>query len=554
MLAPDVVWTSDSDGKVSAARRPVLGRRRRWPGCIDRPDPSRAGAEYRVEPAIYNSAPAMMRLPRRRSWRASSPIEVIDGKITNFYAMRNPEKLATVGHRSPQRRDQPLTPIVRLASARGGQARAMRIERLGDLGSCRRGAARGRRRRRRGCGLPPPAALIGDWFGSRAVIAPSVAIAPTDPAEVFAVAPGRGGDAVGGGWIGYLSYPDAAADGRGPRIPEAAGGWTDCVLRLRPRRVLVVRKPLRRNDARPWVVAAAGLAGTAPSRATSTGTTPISPHTSAACWTAWTAIGAGRGATRPACARSSPERSRGSPVDFFADAVTRTAPARAAYLAGDWGAVASLSPELFLRRRGDPVTSSPIKGTLPLHADPAALRASVKDVAENIMIVDLVRNDLGRVADDRIGDRARTAGGARRAGRVASGVDGVSATVPDDLPTRGRAGGDVPAGVGHRNAENPCPPTAFAVGAAPARGVLRHSRLGVTGRGLRAERGDPHRGVRRRRRRGARRRRRHHRRLRPGRRVGGVPAQGGAAIVGSAASPTAGRCAPARRRARSTAS
>jgi para-aminobenzoate synthetase component 1 len=44
------------------------------------------------------------------------------------------------------------------------------------------------------------------------------------------------------------------------------------------------------------------------------------------------------------------------------------------------------------------VTSSPIKGTLPLHADPAALRASVKDVAENIMIVDLVRNDLGRVA------------------------------------------------------------------------------------------------------------------------------------------------------------
>ncbi|MGB0437777.1 MAG: chorismate-binding protein, partial [Mycobacterium sp.] len=59
---------------------------------------------------------------------------------------------------------------------------------------------------------------------------------------------------------------------------------------------------------------------------------------------------------------------------------------------------ASLSPELFLRRCGDAVTSSPIKGTLPAHADPAGLRASVKDVAENIMIVDLVRNDLGRVA------------------------------------------------------------------------------------------------------------------------------------------------------------
>ncbi|MGB7507707.1 MAG: aminodeoxychorismate synthase component I, partial [Mycobacterium sp.] len=69
-----------------------------------------------------------------------------------------------------------------------------------------------------------------------------------------------------------------------------------------------------------------------------------------------------------------------------------------AYVAGDWGAVASLSPELFLRRRGEAVTSSPIKGTLPADADPAALRDSVKDVAENIMIVDLVRNDLGRIA------------------------------------------------------------------------------------------------------------------------------------------------------------
>ena len=89
---------------------------------------------------------------------------------------------------------------------------------------------------------------------------------------------------------------------------------------------------------------------------------------------------------------------RRRPVDFFADAVARTAPARAAYLAGDWGAVASLSPELFLRRCGEAVTSSPIKGTLPRHAQPSALRASVKDVAENIMIVDLVRNDLSRVA------------------------------------------------------------------------------------------------------------------------------------------------------------
>ncbi len=52
----------------------------------------------------------------------------------------------------------------------------------------------------------------------------------------------------------------------------------------------------------------------------------------------------------------------------------------------------SASPELFLARNGDVVTSSPIKGTGVTAAD---LRS--KDQAENVMIVDLVRNDLQRV-------------------------------------------------------------------------------------------------------------------------------------------------------------
>jgi para-aminobenzoate synthetase component 1 len=55
--------------------------------------------------------------------------------------------------------------------------------------------------------------------------------------------------------------------------------------------------------------------------------------------------------------------------------------------------VASASPERFLTRSGDTVRSSPIKGTAPA-GTPAF---PPKDVAENIMIVDLVRNDLGRV-------------------------------------------------------------------------------------------------------------------------------------------------------------
>ena len=57
-------------------------------------------------------------------------------------------------------------------------------------------------------------------------------------------------------------------------------------------------------------------------------------------------------------------------------------------------AVASASPECFLRRRGRVIESRPIKGTA---TNVAGL--SGKDRAENVMIVDLVRNDLGRVCE-----------------------------------------------------------------------------------------------------------------------------------------------------------
>ncbi|GII81622.1 anthranilate synthase [Sphaerisporangium rufum] len=56
--------------------------------------------------------------------------------------------------------------------------------------------------------------------------------------------------------------------------------------------------------------------------------------------------------------------------------------------------VVSASPELYLSRDGDLLTSRPIKGTA---ATPAGLLD--KDHAENVMIVDLVRNDLGRIAE-----------------------------------------------------------------------------------------------------------------------------------------------------------
>ena len=57
-------------------------------------------------------------------------------------------------------------------------------------------------------------------------------------------------------------------------------------------------------------------------------------------------------------------------------------------------ALASASPERFLRRDGDRVASSPVKGTAA-----SADGFTAKDRAENVMIVDLVRNDLGRVCE-----------------------------------------------------------------------------------------------------------------------------------------------------------
>ncbi|WP_455964133.1 aminodeoxychorismate synthase component I [Methylorubrum aminovorans] len=77
-----------------------------------------------------------------------------------------------------------------------------------------------------------------------------------------------------------------------------------------------------------------------------------------------------------------------------------------AYLDFDGLTVASSSPERFLKLEGRAVETRPIKGTVARDSDPArdaeiaaALQANPKERAENIMIVDLLRNDLSRVCE-----------------------------------------------------------------------------------------------------------------------------------------------------------
>jgi para-aminobenzoate synthetase component 1 len=97
-----------------------------------------------------------------------------------------------------------------------------------------------------------------------------------------------------------------------------------------------------------------------------------------------------------------------NPFDLYAKLRAANPAPFSAYLGcGPGRAIASVSPERFVRLDAfGTVESRPLKGTRPRGATPALdaalaaeLAASVKDRAENLMIVDLLRNDISRVAD-----------------------------------------------------------------------------------------------------------------------------------------------------------
>ena len=302
---------------------------------------------------------------------------------------------------------------------------------------------------------PHPVALLGDWAAGSDIVASGparVCDAPGAPGDVFG-GPGEGPDGpgdgldglaagrdalgdgrdappatpagpparvgFGGGWIGYLGFglaekflPVPPAPGEPRRLPGSFFGYYDHVLRRdrdTGRWAFEMLWTPGRGEAleeRFGELSRRGEAAGRQPRAYSCGGFRLIPSADehrSAVRQAISYIRRGDIFQANICLRLEAGFG-GDPLDAFCRAVTRLNPPYAAFLRTPDGAVASLSPELFLRRTGTTVWSRPIKGTRSRPADePGArrererLERSAKDRAENVMIVDLMRNDLSRV-------------------------------------------------------------------------------------------------------------------------------------------------------------
>jgi anthranilate/para-aminobenzoate synthase component I len=266
-----------------------------------------------------------------------------------------------------------------------------------------------------------PFALVGDWLGGGAILGSeplAVAAADSDPFSTLDW-PGetRGGDAaVGGGWVGWLGYGLGARIERLPASPPAPVPMPSFSLAFYDHVVLfdgerwwfealwsTEREPILRERMAVWD---ARLSGRPPS-ARGSAPSPFALASNgaeghlAAVDDCVRRIADGELLQANLCVRLEATFD-GDPIDLFARALPQARPRFGALVDG----VVSLSPERFLRRNGRTVQTEPIKGTRPRsgagkkqQAALDALIASGKDAAEHVMIVDLMRNDLGRVCE-----------------------------------------------------------------------------------------------------------------------------------------------------------
>ena len=275
---------------------------------------------------------------------------------------------------------------------------------------------------RRRCWVPGPAAATS---------------LPPNPVRVceqpdlpgcYGLAPAAGEAGFGGGWFGYLGF--GSANGMRP-APPAPGGPAAALVLVRLLRPRARRdRPPAGGRSRRW--STPGREEALELRLASCPRARRAPAAAARVCLRWlpalpsptsTSQRSGRRCSYIRRRRHLPGqhlpaargRLHGDPLDAFCAAVERWL-RRTPRSCAPRGAIASLSPELFLRRR-DRGYSPPIKGTGRGDSDVARQldRRSAKDHAENVMIVDLMRNDLGRVCVPGRPCRGRRARGAIRA-------------------------------------------------------------------------------------------------------------------------------------------
>ena len=271
---------------------------------------------------------------------------------------------------------------------------------------------------------PMPFALSGRWAGGGAIIGCRplvVAGPPSDPCPVIYVlpqladSPARPVRAAGTpARLGARIETLPPGPLRPIPVPEFHLAYYDHLLRLAPDGQWwfeALASPRREDELATRLREIRALLGTRPGAVTRGFTAPsaltlprgaATDHLSAvrACRER---IVAGEIFQANICLRLQTEW-KGSATDLFAQALGRLSPPYGAVFCTPAADVVSFSPELFLRRRGERVITAPIKGTIRRDRDPvsadaalADLITSAKDAAEHVMIVDLMRNDLGRV-------------------------------------------------------------------------------------------------------------------------------------------------------------
>ncbi|WP_235005095.1 bifunctional chorismate-binding protein/class IV aminotransferase [Kocuria rhizophila] len=273
---------------------------------------------------------------------------------------------------------------------------------------------------------PGLAALFGDWLHGDAVIGirptrvlgadedPFAALgAADDDAALTAEDPAR----FGGGWLGYLGYQLSRrletlppAPPRSGALPEhhlahydhvlvhdaAADRWLcESLPGADPGRVAETIETVERALAAGPAASSSGVCAPHPYRCEPFEAAVTGAAHAEAVRRALAHIRDGDIFQANIC-RELTAAFDGDPLDLFCAGYERLRPRFAAFLRVPGGAVASFSPELYLRRTGRAVLTSPIKGTAPADSDPRELHASAKNRAENVMIVDLMRNDLSR--------------------------------------------------------------------------------------------------------------------------------------------------------------